>query len=184
MQQQLAFTGENSLSVLASTLDGSICYMLDKISGFVDKRKVFTRERFQGLVGQVTNAQPDTCLLLKGASVISPNTWDCHIDCFGVVQTLGLLPNSSPRVEVVGIRNVPPQLNRPFSQNEDQLTGNLVMFGLSENGILFANDRVLARNCTSFLVTTAHLIFTTGQHLLKFVHLVGVAGRFSKFCFG
>ena len=48
-----------------------------------------------------------------------------------------------------------------------------VIFSLAENGSLFANERRLARNCTSFLVTTTHLIFTTSQHLLKFVHLTG-----------
>lgn len=48
-----------------------------------------------------------------------------------------------------------------------------VIFSLAENGSLFANERRLVRNCTSFLVTPAHLIFTTSQHLLKFVHLKG-----------
>ena len=46
-----------------------------------------------------------------------------------------------------------------------------VIFSLSENGSLFANERRLVRSCTSFLVTPDHLIFTTSQHLLKFVHL-------------
>ena len=46
-------------------------------------------------------------------------------------------------------------------------------FSLS-NGRLFADKRQLAQNCTSFLVTPAHLIFTTGQHLLKFVHMTDV----------
>lgn len=49
-----------------------------------------------------------------------------------------------------------------------------VCFGLSKSGTLYANDRVLVRNCTSFVVTPAHLIFTTTQHLLKFVHLTSV----------
>ncbi|RAL64465.1 hypothetical protein DID88_001941 [Monilinia fructigena] len=47
-------------------------------------------------------------------------------------------------------------------------------FGLSNNGHLFANTRLLVRNCTSFLVTPAHLIFTTTTHLLKFVHITEV----------
>ena len=46
-----------------------------------------------------------------------------------------------------------------------------IIFSLSENGSLLANKRLLVRNCTSFLVTAAHLIFTTSQHLLKFVHM-------------
>lgn len=47
------------------------------------------------------------------------------------------------------------------------------IFSLSENGSLFADHRRLARNCTSFLVTPAHLVYTTSQHLLKFVHIAG-----------
>lgn len=45
-----------------------------------------------------------------------------------------------------------------------------ITFRLDEQGSLFANDRCLARGCTSFTLTPAHLIFTTTQ-LLKFVHL-------------
>ena len=46
-----------------------------------------------------------------------------------------------------------------------------VIFSLAESGTLFANERRLVRNCTSFLVTPVLLIFTTSQHLLKFVQL-------------
>ena len=46
-------------------------------------------------------------------------------------------------------------------------------FGLSRNGHLYANSRLLAKNCTSFIVTPNHLIFTTNNHFVKFVHLVG-----------
>lgn len=49
--------------------------------------------------------------------------------------------------------------------------GQLVAFGLSRNGHLYANTRQLVKNCTSFLVTPSHLIFTTSNHLVKFVHL-------------
>ncbi|KAJ5673873.1 hypothetical protein N7462_009312 [Penicillium macrosclerotiorum] len=46
-----------------------------------------------------------------------------------------------------------------------------ILISLTRTGTLYANKRVLAKNCTSFLVTPAHLLFTTSQHLLKFVHL-------------
>ncbi|KAI9793490.1 MAG: hypothetical protein M1816_007922 [Peltula sp. TS41687] len=49
-----------------------------------------------------------------------------------------------------------------------------IAFGLLHHGSLYANDRLLAKNCTSMLVTSAHLIFTTTQHLLKFVHLTNL----------
>lgn len=59
--------------------------------------------------------------------------------------------------------------------------GQLVAFGLSRNGHLYANTRQLVKNCTSFLVTPSHLIFTTSNHLVKFVHLA--ASVDSKFFF-
>lgn len=53
---------------------------------------------------------------------------------------------------------------------------DLIAFGMSSNGHLYANSRLLVKNCTSFLATSAHLIFTTTTHLLKFVHITNVTG--------
>lgn len=50
----------------------------------------------------------------------------------------------------------------------------LLAIGLTQTGALYVNDHLIARNCTSFLTTAAHLIFTTTTHLLKFVHLAAV----------
>lgn len=52
-----------------------------------------------------------------------------------------------------------------------------IAFGLSRNGHLYANSRQLAKNCTSFLVTESHLIFTTSNHFVKFVHLAAAEGK-------
>jgi elongator complex protein 1 len=38
----------------------------------------------------------------------------------------------------------------------------------------------LVRNCTSFAITPAHLIYTTSQHLLKFVHLTVANGMYAQ----
>lgn len=50
--------------------------------------------------------------------------------------------------------------------------GNVMAFGLSRTGHLYANSKQLAKNCTSFIVTPHHLIFTTSNHFVKYVHLV------------
>jgi elongator complex protein 1 len=63
------------------------------------------------------------------------------------------IPYFAPWVEVI-----------PWGSSE-------VAFALSRTGQLAANSRILAKNCTSFLVTREHLIFTTNNHLLKFVHI-------------
>lgn len=55
---------------------------------------------------------------------------------------------------------------RAYSTNNES-----EIFNLTENGTLLANGMVMARGCTSYLVTPSHLISTTSQHLLKFVHL-------------
>ena len=52
-----------------------------------------------------------------------------------------------------------------------KIDGQVSYFGLGENGKLYANSTLIAPNCTSFIVTNAHLIYTTTQHFVKFVHL-------------
>ncbi|ROW12951.1 hypothetical protein VPNG_04655 [Cytospora leucostoma] len=64
--------------------------------------------------------------------------------------------------------NFPVQL--PWVETTE-IDGEIVAFGLSRSGHLYANSRLLVKNCTSFLVTCDHLIFTTSTHFLKFVHL-------------
>lgn len=54
---------------------------------------------------------------------------------------------------------------------------DFLAFGMSNNGNLYANNRLLAKNCTSFLVTPAHLIFSTTTHLVKFVHITDISGK-------
>lgn len=56
--------------------------------------------------------------------------------------------------------------------------GETLAFGLSRNGQLYANSRLLAKNCSSFLVTDSHLVFTTANHLVKFVHLASEKGMY------
>lgn len=52
-----------------------------------------------------------------------------------------------------------------------------IAFGMSVNGHLYVNSRLLVKNCTSFLTTPAHLIFTTTTHMIKFVHITNVNGN-------
>lgn len=74
-------------------------------------------------------------------------------------STYAGFPTQLPWVEVINIE------------------GEIVAFGLSRGGHLYANNRQLVKNCTSFLVTSDHLILTTSNHFLKFVHLTHPAGK-------
>lgn len=62
-----------------------------------------------------------------------------------------------------------------ISNGESQMA-----IGMSRNGHLYANSRLLVKNCTSFLVTDAHLIFTTTTHLIKFVHITNINDIISR----
>lgn len=59
--------------------------------------------------------------------------------------------------------------------NQDDLVVGFLSFTLSANGHLQASDqndeKSIAKNCTSLLITPAHLIYTTTTHMLKFVHI-------------
>ncbi|KAJ9141969.1 Elongator complex protein 1 [Pleurostoma richardsiae] len=52
--------------------------------------------------------------------------------------------------------------------------GELTAFGLSRNGTLYANSRLLTKNCTSFVLSQDHIIFTTSNYFLKFTHLTAM----------
>lgn len=170
MQQQVAFNGEE-LFVLASAVNGSFVRILDRKSGSILEEISFANERFRGLIGYQTKLDSDTCLLLRVASAVSFSRLESNTNDLRVVRTLGGFLNSSPRVEAVRLQFPQLQLPQGSSQDGDRQGDGLVIFGLADNGLLIANERILARNCTSFLVTPAHLIFTTSQHLLKFVHI-------------
>ena len=177
MQQQVAFNGEEELCILGSAVDGSSVHVLERENGFIRQEMMFANEKFRGLIAHQTKLPLKTCLLLKAASVVSPSRLESNINGLRVVQTLGGQFNSSPRVEAVGLQNPRLLLTHNPSHEQDRQGDGLVVFGLADNGILFANERILARNCTSFLVTPAHLIFTTSQHLLKFAHIAKVEGE-------
>jgi elongator complex protein 1 len=65
------------------------------------------------------------------------------------------------------------------SNDHGQAHKHAHMFSLSQKGELFADGKLVARGCTSFVTTEAYLIFTTSQQLLKFVHIYASDGRSS-----
>lgn len=61
------------------------------------------------------------------------------------------------------------------SKTWQDTNGEIITFELSEQGVLHITPQdanaLRIQGCTSFIVTQDHLIYTTSQHLLKFVHL-------------
>jgi len=160
--QQICFSGKDEVLALGRTESGSIVqhYRFSDETGRMEERP--------------SEADPIKSILNLSAfaedGVMHPFvqgvSGDLHSLGFGD-QSLSStsFPSPLPWVEVVPHR--------------DGLTGygdGHIAFGMSSNGHLYANSRLLVKNCTSFLVTPAHLIFTTTTHLLKFVHITDVHG--------
>ncbi|TAQ86928.1 hypothetical protein B7494_g4766 [Chlorociboria aeruginascens] len=150
VHQQIAFSGKDEVLVLERTDSGPAvkCYSFSDEIGRIEEKSLSTR----------TTSSISALLSFVEDSSIHPFaqgvTGDLHSLSFGdhSLSTCSF-PHPLPWVEAV-----------PFKD------GHLA-FGMSINGKLYANSRLLIKNCTSFLVTPAHLIFTTTTHLLKFVHI-------------
>jgi len=80
-----------------------------------------------------------------------------------------------------GTETFPTQL--PWTESTSR-GDDLLAVGLSKNGHLYAGNRLLTKSCSSFLLTPEHLVLTTTNHLLKFVHLTNVEGSFLFYCLG
>ncbi|KAK6459309.1 RNA polymerase II Elongator subunit [Scheffersomyces xylosifermentans] len=76
-----------------------------------------------------------------------------------------------------------PQLCRDFelanTTPDDEFTEiQYTAFGISANGKLFANAEQVASAVTSLKITESHLLFTTAQSQLCFIHLKSASGNF------
>ena len=85
------------------------------------------------------------------------------------------LPSLCPWVEAIAVNE---QVRVAHGETSSLICSNLsnqvIIFGLSGGGKLYANSRLLVSNCTSFVLTPTELMFTTTNHFLKFVHLTDV----------
>ncbi|EOA92129.1 putative elongator complex protein 1 [Exserohilum turcicum] len=111
-------------------------------------------DRTSTLVSSIDNEALYT--LLQNGALHEISADDAMADLPPQTSLVNKFPSFAPEVQVV------------------KFEGQTLAFGLTKSGALFANERILARNCTSFVVTPAHLVFTTTQHLLKFVHLANM----------
>lgn len=174
MHQQVSFSKEQTVSVLSSSFGRSAVCVLDVESGLIDQDVSLFREEIRGLVAQEAHSR--TSLVLAKDCVIEYGFPQHSIFPKRGHLRHPLLECRSPRVDVVSFRHMAKGPGPESDELSDQVE-NTVFFGLTGQGCLFANQRLLANNCTSFLVTPAHLIFTTSHHLLKFVHIAGVEGK-------
>lgn len=174
VHRQVSFGLEQIVSVLSSNTSASAVFNLDIKTGLLHEDVFLLREEIRGLVHPGVYSK--SFLVQTKQHVIAGFPLS---GTFSIKSQLRypLLEIQTPRVEIVSFRHEA----KKSSLGGDELHNciqSAAFFGLSSQGCLFANKRLLANNCTSFLVTPAHLIFTTSNHLLKFVHMAEVEGRY------
>ena len=91
-----------------------------------------------------------------------------------------IVHSSSEMLLVKGVEGQQDDVGYHSPIHNGQAHKHAHLFSLSRKGELFADGKLLARGCTSFVTTQAHLIFTTSQQLLKFVHIYASDGRSSE----
>jgi elongator complex protein 1 len=156
--QQICFSEEGDILTLHKSGTGEPClqrYGFSEKTGRVDEKTIgVTRFDFPLMIssfGQDGFTHPF-------AQGVNGNLLSLSLPSFGKAFVAAPFPMFLPWVEIV------------------THAGNKISFGMSKNGHLYANSRLLVKNCTSFLVTPLHLIFTTTTHLLKFVHIAEPKG--------
>ena len=168
LPRQLAFLDSRTILILTSDGEGS---QLTRLALKGDEISMISTElvsHVTELISISTNSHSTTCL--RTGSQLAPianstsNELERKITGYPTNPEHQGIKSVSDRAESIALA----QLNNGV--DGDTLSKH-VIFSLERNGTLNANKRSIARGCTSFLVTTSHLIFTTSQHLLKFVHL-------------
>ena len=162
LYQQIAFSGSSQNSVLAlqRSKSGSNlkCFGFNDETGRMEERacefSFFTK--ISALSTFIDRGKPRPFLQEASGQLQSINLGDLSLSYCS-------FPTYLPWCAIV-----------PYRENH-------IAFGMSGNGHLYANSRLLVKNCTSFLVVPAHLIFTTTNHLLKFVHITEVHGNSTYF---
>ena len=170
---QISFSGNESL-IFSKSVEKSTISITRENGEEVDQLEL-DGTNIEGIIRDSRLSAPKTYIVMDHDSTSNSKNLEENVQDFNDLDIINIELNPSPfssqRIEaVVYSFEVKHRVDR--LANGTETTGSKdVVFSLAENGTLFANERRLAKNCTSFLITPAHLIFTTSQRLLKFVHL-------------
>ena len=175
MYLQIVFDHENSILLLAKGSEASIIRVINTNTLSIVQH-ILHIHNIDGFVTSGPYANPTTYLIQNEKEANMDRKTNKSIDEVDAILgvKIALLPFPTPRISAVTCQAQPQHSPNKVSDSTLGEPRESNVFSLDENGTLFTNDRRLLRNCTSYLVTPAHLIFTTSQHLLKFVHMTEV----------
>ena len=167
---QVAFVdgspGQKSLLLLSHSVNTSDLWTINQDGQFT--AHLSSHENLvEGIITNGPHSNSGALIVTQENTKLAAEALDKKINNFNEDHDLKLQVYQFPIARMESIRCGPIQDNS-FNGNTDHRD---FVFSLANNGSLYANQHHLARNCTSFLVTPAHLIFTTSQNLLKFAHM-------------
>ena len=183
MYLQATFGGRSTVNVLENSVDGWFLRLFDVRNGDVEETFTAIGRQVDGLVTHGFGEGPDARCIVKRQQSTNAEKDDKCLEDSATKHQISFQESSTQILESVICGFVkarpacgPLSSEENISKDEPAINGHglhdeQISFHLDESGCLSAGERPLVKNCTSFLVTPAHLIFTTSQHLLKFVHL-------------
>ena len=172
---QVSFSGNKSL-LYSKSMNESALTVTGEDGGHMSQIFLHGTE-VEGIIREGWTSSSKTYIMLDHDSKLKSEELEERAQRFKEIDTTGtdlmLAPVFTQKVDAILCSfEIQHAVNALANGIEKPATKDII-FSLAENGSLFANERLLARNCTSFLVDPAHLIYTTSQHLLKFVHVTG-----------
>ncbi|KAL4906464.1 hypothetical protein BDW74DRAFT_132824 [Aspergillus multicolor] len=155
--RQITFINDNEVYILRSRGPNNTC---------IERTTLETRE-----TKVVYEAADSEHLVSMFSSLGHEALWFSHIPQPGhVISYSNITMPSSDGFQITPWTQS-PAVDTYWAKSAQISEDEQVLVSLSRTGGLYANKTLLAKNCTSFLATSSHVIFTTSLHLLKFVHL-------------
>ncbi|KAL5000714.1 IKI3 family-domain-containing protein [Aspergillus recurvatus] len=155
--RQITFINDNEVYILRSRGPNNTC---------IERTTLETRE-----TKVVYEAADSEHLVSMFSSLGHEALWLSHVPQPGqsIAYTTITMPSSDESQVTLWPQS--PAVDTYWAKSAQISDDEHVLISLSRTGGLYANKTLLAKNCTSFLLTSSHVIFTTSLHLLKFVHL-------------
>ncbi|KAL3481619.1 IKI3 family-domain-containing protein, partial [Aspergillus californicus] len=154
--RQIAFINENEIFILKNRGPNNTC---------IERTTLETRE-----TRVAYDAADSEQLMSIFTSLGHEALWFSHVPQHGQSITYSSIAMPSADETQVTPWDQSPTVDTYWAKTVRISDDEDVLISLSRTGGLFANKTLLAKNCTSFLVTSSHVLFTTSLHLLKFVH--------------
>ena len=176
LPRQLLLLAQERISILMSGIRECHIYILNLQSKILDLSRSVAVPFAQGILSNSSTV--DGSLYLHGLDGQLIQYAGPGFDSDGSIEyATQVKAKLSTKLRQVVIMDVQDPVRHTGSQGINDHTADIIAFGLALDGSLFAGSHCLTRDCTSFVVTPAHLIFTTTQHLLKFVHIGLARGK-------